>query len=316
MNIGQLYGNMLNGVKHKLLAEGKVGPKPGEIGELPLIKGGPQTTSGYMPVKVDRRTMSAKDLDKNLYNIKDLSEEDEEEPKKSKKSKLRFKKKDPKAKNKNPFAKTKETKEEAEECRKMVKESINNFMRRKSIFDKLYENVMSPGGAPSPDMGGEMDQSEELDALGIDGEEGMDEEGGGDVTLTLDRATAEQLMSMLSSALEGGMEDEGLDDMDFEDEGGMGDEGDMGNEEDEESFWDEDEEDLGTPISGAKQVNMGKNNKVGNLKVQSGGASSAYTSKVGPDGDHGHALVNGKQPNMGKNNKVSSLKTGKSLFEQ
>ena len=61
---------------------------------------------------------------------------------------------------------------------------------------------------------------------------------------------------------------------------------------------------------------MGKNNKVGNLKVQSGGASSAYTSKVGPDGDHGHALVNAKQPNMGKSNKVSSLKTGKSLFEQ
>lgn len=319
MNIGQLYGNMLNGVKHKLIAEGKTGPKPGEIGDVPLVKGGPQTTSGYMPVKVDRRTMSAKDLDKNLYNIKDLSEEDEEDEKKPKKTKLRLKKKAPKkAKGKNPFAKTKETPEEAEECRKMVKESINNFMRRKSIFDKLYENVMSPGGAPSPDMGGEMDQSQELDALGIDGDEGMEDEGGGDVTLTLDRATAEQLMSMLSSALEGDMGDEGFEDDGLGDEDDMGEEGDMGDmgEEDEEGFWDEDEEDLGTPISGAKQVNMGKNNKVGNLKVQSGGASSAYTSKVGPDGDHGHALVNGKQPNMGKNNKVSSLKTGKSYFEQ
>jgi hypothetical protein len=79
---------------------------------------------------------------------------------------------------------------------------------------------------------------------------------------------------------------------------------------------DEDEEDLGHPNTGSvKGVDMGKNNKVGNVKPKGGTASSAYTSKVGLDGDHGHALVNAKQPNMGKNNKVGNLKTGKSLFD-
>ena len=324
-SIGNLYGGMLNGVKHKLVSEGKLGPsvKAGEIGEAPLIKGGPQTTAGYMPAKLDRRTMATKDLEDNHYNIKNLSEEDEEDekPKKTKLGKKTALKTSSAVKAKKETKKADEDEEElVKESGKIAKERLNNFMRRKSIFDKLYENVMQPGGAPmsgagGADMGSEMDDSQELDALGIDGE-GEDEFGGeGDeVTFTLDRATAEKLLEVIGAAM-GDVSDEVEDEFGGEDEGLEG--GDeIGGEEDEEGFWDEDEEELGTPISGAKEVNMGKNNKVGNLKVQSGGASSAYTSKVGPDGDHGHALVNGKQPNMGKNNKVSSLKTGKSLFEQ
>ena len=309
-SIGDLYGGMLNGIKQKLVSEGKLGPsvKPGEIGEVPLLKGGPQTTAGYMPAKVDKKTMSKKDIDDNLYDINSLSYDEDEETKKVKKIVK-------KAKTVKDKKKTEKDEEElVKESGKIAKERLNNFMRRKSIFDKLYENVMQPGGAPEAPMGGEMDDTQELDALGIEGEDEFGGEGEDEVTFTLDRATAEKLHEVLMSVL-GAESDEDAGEGEYgEDE--FGDEAgeDMG--EDEEGFWDEDEEDLGHAIAGAKEVNMGKNNKVGNLKVQSGGASSAYTSKVGPDGDHGHALVNAKQPNMGKSNKVSSLKTGKSLFEQ
>lgn len=310
-SIGDLYGGMLNGVKQKLVSEGKLGPsvKPGEIGEVPLLKGGPQTTAGYMPAKVDKKTMSKKDIDDNLYDINSLSYDEDEETKKVKK--IAKKAKTVKGKKKAE----KDEEELVKESGKIAKERLNNFMRRKSIFDKLYENVMQPGGAPEAPMGGEMDDTQELDALGIEGEDELGGEGEDEVTFTLDRATAEKLHEALMSVL-GAESDEDAGEGEYgEDE--FGDEAgeDMGDE-DEEGFWDEDEEDLGHPIAGAKEVNMGKNNKVGNLKVQSGGASSAYTSKVGPDGDHGHALVNAKQPNMGKSNKVGSLKTGKSLFEQ
>ena len=301
--IGQVYGGMLNGMKHKLVSEGKIGPKvkPGEIGEAPLIKGGPQETAGYMPAKVDRTKMSEKELKDNLYNIKNLSnpdnlEEDEEDMKDTKHKAKKVAKKMVKGKEK---AKTQK------ESGKIVKESINNFMRSKSIFDKLYENVTGQFNGMSP-MGSEMEETEELDALGIEGEGEDMEETGDEVTFTLDRATAEKLHEVLMSVLGG---DEEVDEFDME----AGDE--MEDEGEEMGYMDEDEEDLGAS-NHSKEVNYGKNNKVGNLKTQSGGASSAYTSKVGADGDHGHALVNAKQPNMGKSNKVGTLKTGKSAFEQ
>ena len=314
-SIGQVYGSMLNNMKHKLVSEGKIGTtvKPGEIGESPLIKGGPLETAGYVPSKIDRRKMTEKDLKDNLYNIKNLSqpdnlEEDEESEKTDKPKKGMF------TKGKKPVKKDKdkESEETIKESIKIAKASINNFMRKKSIFDKLYENVIGQpeGGMP---MGSEMDDANELDALGIEGEgEGM-EETGEEVTFTLDRDTAQKLIDVLQAAIGG------------EEEGGFGDEeGDTELEDDmeegepeeaEEGFWDEDEEDLGADNL-SKEINYGKNNKVGNLKTQSGSATSAYTDKVGSDGDHGHALVNAKQPNMGKSNKVGSLKTGKSMFEQ
>jgi hypothetical protein len=313
-SIGQVYGSMLNSMKHKLVSEGKIGTtvKPGEIGEAPLIKGGPLETAGYVPSKIDRQKMSDKDLKDNLYNIKNLSqpdnlEEDEESEKTDKPKKGMF------TKGKKPVKKDKdkESEETIKESRKIAKASINNFMRKKSIFDKLYENVMGQpeGGMP---MGSEMDDANELDALGIEGE-GDEVDSEGDVTITLDRATAEKLLDIIGAAMGG------------EEEGGFGDEeGDTELEDDmeegepeeaEEGFWDEDEEDLGADNL-SKEINYGKNNKVGNLKTQSGSATSAYTDKVGSDGDHGHALVNAKQPNMGKSNKVGSLKTGKSMFEQ
>ena len=294
-NLGHVYGGMLNDMKRKLVSEGKTGAtvKPGEIGEAPLIKGGPQETAGYVPSKIDRTKMSKKELKDNLYNIKGLSqpenlEEDEESSAKVKNTAKKIAKKTVKKKN-------------SKESGKMVKESINNFMRSKSIFDKLYENVTGQFGSTAP-MGSEMEETEELDALGIDTEEDSAE---GDISFKLDRETAMKLIDVLQAAIgEGEMEDEGDSEGEFE----MEDEG-------EEMGYDEDEEDLDAKDL-TKEVNYGKNNKVGSLKAQSGGASSAYTSKVGADGDHGHALVNAKQPNMGKSNKVGTLKTGKSAFEQ
>lgn len=294
-NLGHVYGGMLNDMKRKLVSEGKTGAavKAGEIGEAPLIKGGPLETAGYVPSKIDRTKMSKKELKDNLYNIKGLSqpenlEEDEETTDKVKNTSKKAVKKTVK-------------KKVSKESGKMVKESINNFMRSKSIFDKLYENVAGQFGSTAP-MGSEMEETEELDALGIDTEEDSAE---GDISFKLDRETAMKLMDVLQAALdEGEMEDEGDSEGEFEMEDGG-----------EEMGYDEDEEDLDAKDL-TKEVNYGKNNKVGSLKVQSGGASSAYTSKVGADGDHGHALVNAKQPNMGKSNKVGTLKTGKSAFEQ
>jgi len=327
-SIGQVYGGMLNSIKHKLVYEGKTG----EIGEVPLLKGGPQETAGYVPSKIDRKKMSDKELKDNLYNIKNLSQpenlEEDEETEKPKKGMFTKVKKEAKKAGYGEKAASKiagaakakkagtykgeEDEETIKESRKIAKASINNFMRKKSIFDKLYENVMGQPDGGNP-MGSEMEDANELDALGIEGEsEGM-EETDEEVTFTLDRETAQKLIDVLQAAIGG------------EEEGGFGDEegdteleGDMEEdkpEEAEEGFWDEDEEDLGAD-NFTKEVNYGKNNKVGNLKTQSGGATSAYTDKVGSDGDHGHALVNAKQPNMGKSNKVGSLKTGKSMFEQ
>lgn len=295
-NLGRVYGGMLNDMKRKLVSEGKTGAavKAGEIGEAPLIKGGPLETAGYVPSKIDRAKMSKKELKDNLYNIKGLSqpenlEEDEETTDKVKTTSKKAVKKTVKKKI-------------SKESGKMVKESINNFMRSKSIFDKLYENVQAQFGNTSP-MGSEMEETEELDALGIDTEEDSAE---GDISFKLDRETAMKLMDVLQAALdEGEMEDEGDSEGEFEMEDGG----------EETGYSDEDEEDLDAKDL-TKEVNYGKNNKVGSLKAQSGGASSAYTSKVGADGDHGHALVNAKQPNMGKSNKVGTLKTGKSAFEQ
>jgi hypothetical protein len=76
-------------------------------------------------------------------------------------------------------------------------------MSNKSLFEKLFEEVMEndeaalgiEGGDSAGDMSG---GSEDFGG----------EEGGDEVTLTLDKATAEKLMDLLSAALGGGHEEE------------------------------------------------------------------------------------------------------------
>jgi hypothetical protein len=180
----------------------------------------------------------------------------------------------------------------------------------------MKESFGMPGGQSGNPYGDEAEEGNDLDALGLDEVTPDDELGGegeGDeVSFTLDRATAEKLHEVLGAVLGGDMgeDDMGEDDMGEDDMGedDMGEEGGM-------DMGEEDEEELGHSGVNAK-YNDGKSNKVGNLKVSSGGASSKYTDKVGDDGDHGHAIVNAKKYNDGKSNKVGSLKTGKSAFEQ
>jgi len=123
-------------------------------------------------------------------------------------------------------------------------------MSNKSLFEKLFEEVMEndeaslgiEGGDSTGDMGGE------------GGDDFGDEMGGDEVTLTLDKATAEKLMDLLSAALGGGIDEEGESPEDEfggseegagegEDFGGMGDEAaeDEDDEEDAEEEKDEEE---------------------------------------------------------------------------
>jgi len=113
-------------------------------------------------------------------------------------------------------------------------------MSNKSLFEKLYEEVMQDDaealGLPGGDEGGEVEGG---------GDDFGGDEGGDEVTFTLPRSVAEQLQDALAAALGGGEEDE------F---GGEGDEGggedfgggEMGSEdaeeEDEEEDAEEDEE--------------------------------------------------------------------------
>jgi hypothetical protein len=117
-------------------------------------------------------------------------------------------------------------------------------MSNKSLFEKLFEEVMEndeaalgiDGGDSAGDMGGAEDFG--------GGDEGM----GDEVTLTMDKATAEKLMDLLSAALGGGLDEEGEGEGDEfgggeeggGEEGGFG--GGMGDEAAEEDDEDEDAE--------------------------------------------------------------------------
>ncbi|NBP14991.1 hypothetical protein EBU95_11415 [bacterium] len=80
---------------------------------------------------------------------------------------------------------------------KIEQKEINNFMS-KSIFDKLFEDVMGDASASQ-------DEQDAVD-LGLDvgGEAGTEE--GGEVTFTLPRDVAQQLHDVLMTALGGGEE--------------------------------------------------------------------------------------------------------------
>jgi hypothetical protein len=173
-------------------------------------------------------------------------------------------------------------------------QTINNFMS-KSIFDKLYEDVMS--GRP------EDVEASDAEALGLPaGEEGAGEEG--DVTFTLPRDVAQKLCDVIHAALGEEMSDEGSDEVDELDAGGEDAGADEANEEKEEK--EESEEDNegvakeGTEMkelpTSAGQSLQKKDNKVGdvtNSLKSSGPGDSKVTDKVGNDGEKGHALVGG-----------------------
>lgn len=312
-SLGDAYGSILN--KVKTVSEGV-----NTIGDAPLKDGGPQEKGGFKKTLVDKRSLTDKQKKLNLYNIDKLSEEDEEacmsgEDEETCKHAEKGCKCDECAQCKANQNKE-EDEESLKESRKIISSSLNNFMRQKSVFDRLYANVMKESfGQPGAPAGNPYDEGEEgndLDALGLDEtmpDDELGEGGEGDVTITLDRATAEKLLDIIGAAM-------GEDEMPGEDDMGGEGEDDMGGEGEDEmgGFGEEDEEELGHAGVNAK-YNDGKSNKVGSLKTAGGSATSKYTDKVGTNGDLGHAGVNAKY-NDGKSNKVGALKTGKSAFEQ
>ena len=229
------------------------------------------------------------------------------------------------------------------ENKKIAKENINNSMaKNKSIFDRLYEEVMD---------------DEQFDAveLGIGDDEGGDdvEMGGDEVTITIDKDLAQKLHDVLMDVLDGG--EGGDDEADMEPEGDLGDEdeqaargfeemeeddADEDEEADEDEMEDEDEEtfnyfgeeieseDLGHPLVNQKKGNpekpSGKNNVVKSTytsNVGSKGGDGKVTDKVGNDGDEGTPITGMRKGNptspKGSANVVKSrIKGGNQEFFQ
>jgi hypothetical protein len=303
ITLGDIYGDILNATRHNLVREGKLGPSkasgagPGdkELNDkdaASLQDGGPTEEGGFKTPKLDAKRMSKKEKKSNNYDVSKFTCDGSE-------------------KNGN-------TDEDEEEnttiSKKIVTESINNFMKKKSVFDKLYESFMDETQNDADDASalGVGDDSEGDFDFGGEGDDL--EEGGDEVTVTLPRDVAQQLVDVLQATLgedvledEGGLEGESEGDLEGGELGG------------EPNFGEEEEESLGTPVTGnVPSALTGKSNKVGGSEVKPAGGKSTYTYMDEVDGDGkvlGHALHGAKQPNMGKNNKVGNLKVGQSAFK-
>jgi len=211
--------------------------------------------------------------------------------------------------------------------RKKVHENINNFM--KSKFDKLFENVMDDDLDTNMDLGPSAGPEGDMD-LDMDSDIDTDTEmGSEEVTITMDRETAQKLYDMLGSVIEGDSEDMGgsgdEEDSDLEDleiDVDSEEDSEMEDEDEEHEYSDEDEEEdeeMKEEVEAEKLTDEhGKkltshDNKVpGTLKSAAKGKASTDVTKASDLtalGDKGHALT---KPG---NNKVSSLKQGQSYFK-
>lgn len=317
-NLGEIYSDVLNKV---VVTEQNV--PVGEIGNADLEKqGGPTERGGFKESENDITKVGKKN---NNYNVRGYSygddndpglgcdgplptgkgnaysgivgEEDEEDNEKP--DYIDLDKDGNKKESMKKAAKDKEKEEESEEnseeTEKIAKESLNNFMATKSVFDKLYDKVMVNENFPFADEAAEDD----LDALGLADAETDAEAGDGEITVTLDKEMAQALCDVLQAAIgdEGEGEDEDADPEDGE--------GHYGDEEMEE--YEEDEE--GTPTAMNTHYNDGKNNKVGNLKAKGAASAKGASGKVDP----GSSM--NTHYNDGKNNKVGNLKAGQGAFE-
>jgi len=183
-------------------------------------------------------------------------------------------------------------------CEKTGSENINNHM--KSIFDKLYEDVM---GGDTLDVGVQAGpEGADADATDL----GLDSGDETTVTLKLDKDLAQKLHDALMAVLGG----EGEGESEGESEGHEAAEGET--EESEEEGEEEEEtvaaetveaEEIGhalvgsgvkggAPTSPKGQSNVVKGSVTGTAKHGTPGQSKV-TDKVGNDGEKGHALVGG-----------------------
>ena len=225
---------------------------------------------------------------------------------------------DPKTAKKENFY---EPKKFSQNLEKTETQTINTFMS-KSIFDKLYEDVMS--GQP------EDTEANDAAALGLPTGDTGEDVGGEEVSFTLPRDLAEKLHEVLGAVL-GGEEEVGGEEGAGEE--GAGDEvapeeanEEKKKDEKKEEKKDEEEDNVAKEATELKelpdsagQALQKKDNKVGDVTkslVSHGEGDGKVTDKVGNDGEKGHALVGagvkGGAPTSpkGKANVVSS-KTSK-----
>ncbi len=314
-NLGEIYSDVLNKV---VVTEQKV--PVGEIGNADLEKqSGPTERGGFKESEVDITKLKKGE---NKYNVRGYSygddndpglgcdgplptgkgnaysgivgEEDEEDNEKP--DYIDLDKDGNKKESMKKAAKDKKKGEEnSEETEKIAKESLNNFMATKSVFDKLYDKVMVNENFP---FANEEAGEDDLDALGLADAETDAEAGDGEdeITVTLDKEMAQALCDVLQAAI--GDEDGDGDEVDFE----------VDAPEDGEMYSDEEDEE-GTPTAMNTHYNDGKNNKVGNLKAKGAASATGASGKVDP----GSSM--NTHYNDGKNNKVGNLKAGQGAFE-
>ena len=184
------------------------------------------------------------------------------------------------------------------EHEKIARVGLNNFMSKTSVFDKLYKKVMVQENFPGEGQE-EFDDVTEIEALGIDTEEVVDEIPE-EITVSIPGELAQTLCDILQTALAQQEVDVDVDvdvetvtDTEFEEdeEAAMKDGGGYG-------------VDAGSTLS--KEINYGKKNKVGNLKGTKGGPVQKDGGGYGVDA--GSTLS--KEINYGKQNKVGNIKLG------
>jgi len=183
------------------------------------------------------------------------------------------------------------------EHEKNARRSLNNFMAKQSVFDKLYNKVMiSEQGPYAAGLEGEEVQEtdfEELEALGIESEEPED------ITVTLPSDLAQTLCDILQAALEDQQ-------VEVETEVDVSETETVDFEEDEEATMKDGGGygmDAGSTLK--KEINYGKKNRVGRLRPATG---LVQKDGGGYGMDAGSTLS--KEINYGKQNKVGTLRTG------
>lgn len=192
--------------------------------------------------------------------------------------------------------------ESCDSCKKVAKESINTSNMSKFLFDKLFEDVMSGsefGGDDTADLG-----------IDVGGSEGGEDLGGEEVTITLDRATAEKLLDLIQGAMGGVGEDEGELDGEGGEEAGV----DLGSEGEDEGAMGESIEVVAEPkpFTASAETLQKRDNKVSSKYKASGG--KAHTGSVAPLQAEPKAFTGKPETLQNKNNKVAGFSTSGTIF--
>lgn len=220
-------------------------------------------------------------------------------------------------KNVKNLNKPKKNKNFSQKTKKIDEGDINNFM---SIFDKLYENVMNNdeldintgiGTGPEGDAG-----DSDLD-LDLDSDTDSDLGGDNEVTITLDKDLAKQLLDVLKDVVGEDESDSDLEALGVEDKSDTESE-----DEDCENAYDVDEEHYTNETTDIEKLPDSAGHKLqkgfaaaGNIKASSGKADAKVTDTVGTETGK-HPLDHKSELTNPSKNKVGGLKTGKSLFDQ